>query len=75
MVRLHFSKPSIDTLESDFLLSFSFSGLWGHIVGRWIKEVCIMSALREMLFPSHSPHVTANTNMNAYFSMPKALNF
>ena len=31
---------------------------------------CIIFVVCEMLFPSQSPHVTATTDMNAYFSMP-----
>ena len=41
--------PSVHTLKSDFSLSFSFSITGVVYIRCWIKEVCVISVVCEML--------------------------
>ena len=66
-------RPSVHNLKSDFSLSFSFSISGVIYIGRWIQEVCVISAVCEMLFQSYKFNLTANEVTIEYLSMPKTL--
>ena len=70
---LAYLRPLVHNLKSDFSLSFSFSVSGVIYIGRWIKEVCVISVVSEMLFQPHKFNLTANEDTVGYLSMPKTL--